>query len=352
MQAEGKIKCVIWDLDQTLWDGILAEGDAVRLRTDAVDVIAELDARGILQSVASRNDHDQAWSKLESFGLSHYFLYPQIHWGSKSGSVDAIAKCLNIGLDTFAFVDDQPFERDEVQAVHPSVRVFDAVEVGALPALPAFMPRFITEDARRRREMYQADAQRNAAQEQFGGTEEAFLRSLQMHLRIRRATHSDLQRAEELTQRTNQLNTTGIPYSYDELAAILDDPGYLLLVADLTDRYGAYGTIGLILLQVTPEVWTIALFLMSCRVMSRGVGGVILSMLRHHCNRNGLQLDARFRQTDRNRMMYVTYRFAGFAECAEAGDEMQLLRNDLSRIPALPDYFRLDVPPEFQVYGC
>lgn len=351
MQTDPKIKCVVWDLDHTIWDGILSEGDDVRLHPEVVQAIETLDTRGILQSIASRNDHDQAWARLEAFGLAHYFLYPQIHWNAKSGSIQAIATSLNIGLDTFAFVDDQPFERDEVTAAHPAVRAFDGADVSRLPDLPAFMPRFITDDARRRREMYQSDADRNQAQQQFAGTEEAFLRSLGMRLRIRFATETDLQRAEELTQRTNQLNTTGIPYSYDALAAILQDPAYLLLVAELTDCYGAYGTIGLILLNVSADTWTIELLLMSCRVMSRGVGGVMISLLRHHCQRQGLPLEARFRQTDRNRMMYVTYRFAGFEDHESLADGMQLLRNDLSRIPALPDYFELDLPPELQADG-
>lgn len=351
MQDAPKIKCVVWDLDNTIWDGILSEGDTLNLRSGVKDVIEEFDSRGILQSIASRNDYDPAMAQLKAFGLDAYFLYPQIHWNAKSGSIGVIAKSLNIGLNTFAFVDDQPFERDEVQASHPDVRVFDAATISELPSLSAFMPRFITEDARKRRAMYQADMERNTAQEQFAGTEESFLRSLDMHLTIRKATESDLQRAEELTLRTNQLNTTGVHYSYDDLDNILQNPDYLLLVADLRDCYGEYGTIGLIFLDVTAGRWRVELLLMSCRVMSRGVGGVMITLLRQYCRAHAMQLEARFRQTDRNRMMYVTYRFAGFSEHTSSEDGMQILRNDLSQIPALPDYFTLDLPTELQTNG-
>ena len=350
MASERKIKCVVWDLDNTLWDGILAEGDTLRLRPEALNALKTFDERGILQSIASRNTHEAAWLQLEAFKLDHYFLYPQIHWNAKSGSLGAIAEKLNIGLDTFAFIDDQPFERDEVRCVHPAVRVFDAAETSGLPALPAFMPRFITEDSRRRRELYQLDANRNQAQAEFKGPEEKFLRTLDLRLALAPAGESDLQRAEELTQRTNQLNTTGIPYSYETLRQRMLSPDHLLLIADLTDRYGDYGKIGLVLLHRTASAWTIELLLMSCRVMSRGVGGAILTFLRRTCAENGCELYARFRETERNRMMYVTYRFAGFSEHGATPDGLQRFKNDLTSIPAYPDYLTLNLAPELQIH--
>ena len=115
------IKCVVWDLDNTVWDGILLEDREVVLRPHVVDILKTLDERGILHSVASRNDHDLAMAKLEEFGIAEYFLYPQINWNPKSGSVAQIAKDINTGLDAIAFVDDQPFEREEVAFTHEKV---------------------------------------------------------------------------------------------------------------------------------------------------------------------------------------------------------------------------------------
>lgn len=101
------IKCVVWDLDNTLWDGILLEDSSVTLREDALSALQTLDERGILLSIASRNDHDAAMAKLTELGIQEYFLYPEINWNAKSSSIENIARNLNIGLDTFAFVDDQ-----------------------------------------------------------------------------------------------------------------------------------------------------------------------------------------------------------------------------------------------------
>src|SRR5215207_9813937 len=128
------IKCVVWDLDDTVWDGILLEDREVKLRPHVVRILETLDGRGILHSIASRNDRDLALAKLQEFGLDEYFLYPQINWGSKAASIARIAQDLNIGLDAIAFVDDQPFEREEVAFVHGQVLCLDSARRRAGPA--------------------------------------------------------------------------------------------------------------------------------------------------------------------------------------------------------------------------
>ena len=107
------IKCVIWDLDNTIWDGTLLEDSSVSLKPRIGEVLEELDRRGILHSIASRNDYDQAMAKLQEFGIADYFLYPEIRWDAKSLSVRLIQEHLNIAYDTLLFIDDQPFERDD-----------------------------------------------------------------------------------------------------------------------------------------------------------------------------------------------------------------------------------------------
>src|SRR5262245_6438166 len=112
------IKCVVWDLDNTLWHGALIEDGYVRLKDNVVGIIKTLDSRGILQSIASKNDYDQALDQLRRFGLAEYFLYPQINWNTKSSSIKVISSSINIGLDAVGFIDDQEFERDEVAFSH------------------------------------------------------------------------------------------------------------------------------------------------------------------------------------------------------------------------------------------
>lgn len=332
-----KVKCLVWDLDRTVWDGVLLEGDELALRPGVEKTIVELDNRGILHSIASRNDPQAALAQLARFGLDHYFLFPQIGWNPKSASVTAVAEQLNIGIDTLAFIDDQPFERDEVSFALPQVLCLDADAVADLPGLPEFTPAFLTDESRLRRAMYQSSVQRTQAEQEFTGGDEEFLRTLGMVFTIRPVDGQDLQRAEELTIRTNQLNSTGRMYSYDDLDRLSTDPGHLLLVAGLEDRYGGYGTIGLTLVEKGPEAWTVKLLLMSCRVMSRGVGTVLLNHLMRLAREAGVRLEADFVPNDRNRIMFVTYRFAGFEERGGRGDGVVLVAPD-GPVPAPPDY--------------
>lgn len=337
------VKCVVWDLDNTVWDGVLLEDQQVRPRPEVLDVLRTLDGRGILHSIASRNDSAAARAKLDELGIGDLFLYPQINWGSKAESVATIVRRLNLDPDAFAFVDDQAFEREEVNARFPTVRCFDAADAAGLPSLPACRPAFVTAESRQRRHMYRAAIDRDEAEGEFTGTSEEFLATLDMVYTIAPAAEDDLKRAEELTVRTHQLNTTGRTYSYAELEQLRRSDDHLLLMAGLTDRFGSYGKIGMALVELGPRVWRVKLLLMSCRVMSRGVGTVLLNEIQRLAAGAGVRLHADFVANDRNRMMYVTYRMGGFREVSRDGDEVVLAGPD-GEIPAPPPYLTLVRP--------
>jgi len=336
------IKCVVWDLDNTLWDGVLLEDNQVSLKENVVDIIKTLDNRGILQSIASKNEYTKAMTKLEELGLHEYFLYPQINWNSKASSIQEIAKSINISMDTIAFVDDQPFELEEVNFSQPEVLCINAADLEKLLDMPEMHPRFITEDSKKRRLMYISDIERNKAESEFVGPQEEFLATLNMHFTISSAKEEDLQRAEELTVRTNQLNTTGYTYSYEELNQFRQSDKHKLLIASLEDKYGSYGKIGLALVECQPSLWTIKLLLMSCRVMSRGVGTVMLNYIIKLAKENNARLCAEFVSNNRNRMMYIFYKFAGFKE-TEKRDSLIIFENDLTRIQPWSEYMKVEI---------
>ena len=344
MEAEQKtIKLLVWDLDNTLWQGTLLEGDGLRIRDGLLPTLKALDERGILHSVASRNDHDLAMAKLKEVGLDEYFLYPQINWNSKAANIRSIVESINIGMDTVAFIDDEPFELAEVKYTLPDVLTIDAKELEGLIARPEFNPPFITDDSARRRMMYRADIERKRAEEEFVGPSEEFLATLDMEFIIAPAQEEDLKRAEELTVRTHQLNTTGYTYSLAELDALRQSPDHLLLVATLDDRFGTYGKIGLGLVEKGSDVWTIKLFLMSCRVMSRGVGTVFMNHILNLARDAGVELHAEFLSNDRNRMMLITYKLGGFKEIKRE-DKFIVFKHDLERIPPHPPWVKLHLP--------
>lgn len=304
----GTIKCLAWDLDNTLWDGTLLEDLSVTLRSDAKQVIKTLDARGILHSIASRSNHDSVMQRLN-----------------------------DLGLDAIAFIDDEPFERDEVKFTCPEVTCIDAADLPRVPDMPIMHPRFATEDSRLRRQMVLTDIARKQAEDEYTGPQEAFMESLGMALTIFPAQEEDLQRAEELTVRAHQLNATGVTYSYDELNQFRQSDRYDLLMARLDDRYGSYGHIGLALVEREAGLWTIKLLLMSCRVISRGVGTAMLTHIIDLARKHGVRLQAQFVPNDRNRMMNITFRFAGFRE-VQKNDGIVALEHDLTDIPKQPRY--------------
>jgi methoxymalonate biosynthesis protein len=307
------VKCVIWDLDGTLWRGTLAESDRVELTDEVRTVITGLDERGILQSVCSRNDHDHAWRTLRALGVADYFIQPRIGWGPKSAGVREIVDHLGFAEQAFAFVDDHPVERAEVAHHLPGVRCYPAEAVPDLLARPEFDPPRTAVSARRRQYLL-AEERRAAARADDGATDEEFLRSLDAELAVDPATADDLARLAELTVRTTRLNTTGVPYTDDDLSAWRASPDHDVLVARLDDRFGGYGEIGVLLVHRRPGVWRLVLLATSCRVLAHGVGTTLLRWLMDRAHRAGVHLVADFRRTDRNRQMAVAYRFAGLTE--------------------------------------
>ncbi|MEV0222605.1 HAD-IIIC family phosphatase [Streptomyces sp. NPDC050704] len=305
------VKCLVWDLDGTVWDGTLLENRDVRLRPGVMETIRTLDERGIVHSVASHNEADDALARLTELGLADYFLRPRIGWSAKSVLVGQVAQALNLAPDALAYIDDQTYHLDEVRSADPRVRCYPAQDAARLPRLTEFDPP-VTGTARDRRLLYLSQHRREDDEQAFTGPRQEFLDGLGTVLTVVPADTEDLARAEELTVRTHQLNTTGVTYSRAELARLCRSPDHVLLMVALRDRYGDLGQVGLALLHTGPALWTLRLLLLSCRVLGRGIGGALLAHVVQRAHRAGAVLRAEFVPNDRNRVMLVTLRFAGF----------------------------------------
>lgn len=281
-QPAAKVKCVVWDLDNTLWNGTLIETDdpaALALNPGIREVVEALDQRGILQSVASKNDYAPAMAVLERLGVTEYFLYPQISWGPKSSAVEQIAKSLNIGIDALALIDDTAFERQQVRSVWPQVRTYDVIELDSLLAQPEFdVP--ATAESRSRRAMYRAEEQRNTLMKAEHTDIVDFLRkcNLKLHL-FTPATEEEKLRCYELIVRTNQLNMTGRKYTAEEFEEVLIRPGHKNFAFSCADDFGEYGIVGFGQYRVEGEVLVFTEFAMSCRVAGKFVESALFAHL-------------------------------------------------------------------------
>ena len=272
------IKCVVWDLDQTLWDGILLETDDVRPKENVVALIRKLDKVGILHSIASKNSFDHAWQKLEALGLDEYFLYPEIHWMPKADSLKRIAENLNIGIDTFAFVDDNPFELEQVRAAEPTVTCISIRDVDRIATDPRFKGSH-TAEARSRRKLYREAMVRESTQRSFGDDYFAFLRSCDIRLRVRPPAESDHDRIDDLVQRTNQLNFSGRKYKRHEVQPLLADASRVTFVLDCEDKFGSYGTVGLAVARAEPGRIEVDDLMLSCRVQGKFIEQALFAEL-------------------------------------------------------------------------
>lgn len=283
-QPAAKVKCLVWDLDNTLWNGILIETDdpsTLKLNSKVRETIEELDQRGIVQSVASKNDFKPAMDALQRLGLAEYFLYPQISWSPKSASIKQIAKDLNIGIDTLALIDDSTFERQQVHSECPQVRTYDVRELTALLKKPEFdVP--VTEESRQRRKMYQAEEQRNTLMQAEHTDIVDFLRKC--HIRIHvfpPLTEPERLRCFELAVRTNQLNMSGQKYTEGEFEAVLSRDNHTNFAFSCEDDFGSYGIVGFGQYRVNNGVLVFTEFAMSCRVAGKFVeSALFLHLLR------------------------------------------------------------------------
>ena len=265
-----KIKCVVWDLDNTLWNGVLVEDGAEKLalKPGIAEVIRQLDDRGILHSVASKNNYDDAMEILKRLGIDEYFLCPQISWRPKSEGIGEIARQLNIGKDSLLFVDDSQFELEQVRTTHPEVRVINAAQYLTLPEMNECQVS-VTAESKERRKMYKIESARQEVAEGFADDYMAFLRHCEIRLTIAPMTQESLDRVHELTQRTNQMNFSGNRYDRSVLKKILATPHLSTYVLSCEDRFGSYGIVGFSIVDVREPRMTDLMF--SCRVQSKRI---------------------------------------------------------------------------------
>ena len=274
------IKCVIWDLDDTLLDGVYLESPDqppaanAELRT----VLTELASRGILQAIASKNP-PEACEHAEA-ATGHAFAASHCGWGVKSAAISAITAELGLTAEAVAFVDDDALERAEVSFRLPDVLVLAPQDMAEAAGWPQFSPPVITDEARRRADLYRQRQARREEAKAFGGSRDEFLRYSRTEVRIAAATMADLPRLHELSVRTHQFNSTGTAVPAEEFAGLLGSAAHQVITVRLTDRFGDDGLVGAAILATEAgQTWRVPLLMMSCRALGRGVVDALLTWI-------------------------------------------------------------------------
>mgnify|MGYP000511423865 CR=1 FL=1 len=337
IETKKKIKLLICDLDNTLWDGILVEdgASACRVKQGVPEVLKELDRRGILLSIASQNNFEDAKRKLMDEGLWDLFVYPQVNWGPKSESVKKIISRLNIGNDAVAFIDDSDFQREEVARAVPGIKTYRCDAVFHLLNMPEFNS-LVTEEARARRSFYQKEMIREEAYSGFTGSYDEFLKSCSIKLRIKFGMPDEIEtkRVEELVQRTNQLNFSGNHYKREELYNLIKTPDILPAIMSAEDKFGEYGIIGFAIVEEREGILIIKDMMFSCRVMGKKLDLAFINKLKEKCIEGGVaRIGCVYNRTERNTPAMEVLGKAGFEEVRKGWWECKDIRSLLADVP-------------------
>jgi FkbH-like protein len=339
------LKCVVWDLDDTLWSGTLIEGDACPLREGTREAIEALDARGILQSVASLSDAELSTQHLGRLGVHDYFLHPQMSLeAEKPDQILAIAEHLRVDLRHIAFIDDNPFQRGLITRTLPDVHVFDADELQSVAEIALDSATELSAEAAGRRLAYREDEIRRGAESDFSGPRADFLKGCEIVARVEAATPPDAVRIAELSLRTNRMNASERRFDTSEIGdGILHSTTRVQRIS-CSDRFGDLGTVGATVVDCSETIWQLRALMVSCRALGRGVGEALLvDVLKaaHAAGAGGLEIH--YASLPTNRGMGILFASHGFVLRARV-DEARHYHHHLIELPVLPGFLRVETP--------
>ena len=332
-------KVLVLDLDNTLWGGVIGDDGVEKIQIGRETPVAEaysafqqyclsLRNRGVLLAVCSKNNEEIAKLGFEHpdsiLKLEHISCF-KANWEPKHENIALIAKELNLGADSFVFVDDNPAEREIVRAQTDGIAV---PEVGSDVAQYAkiletgryFEQISLSQEDYERAALYDQNTRRTAFEGKFADYGE-YLDSLSMTAEIGRFQPIYLERIAQLTNKTNQFNLTTRRYTLDEIESILTDPDAIGIYGRLRDRFGDNGLISIVLGRLTNDILDIELWLMSCRVLKRDMELAMLDTLVGYARGMGIAiLHGHYRPTKKNAMVQDHYPKLGFEMVSQNPD--------------------------------
>ena len=330
-------KCIVLDLDNVLWGGILGEegfhgiklgGDPVgRAYVDFQRLLLSYYNRGILLAINSKNNLDEAMKVIQEHPnmvlREKNFAAIRINWRDKAENMLELSDELGIGLDSMVFVDDSPQERERMRQALPEVLVVDLPQspfryCQALQSLNDFNTLVLSEEDIRRGEMYYARRKRKQLMKTKKTLEE-FLKSLNMTVEIKYANKYTIPRITSLINRTNQFNLTTRRYTQAEVEEMSNHPDkFQIYSLRVTDRFGDEGIVGVAIIRKEREKWIIDSFLMSCRVIGRKIETAFLAKIVEDAKKNGvLYLIGEHIPTKKNKPASSFYKDHGFEKIYE-----------------------------------
>ncbi len=331
----GRIKkCIILDLDNTLWGGVIGDDGLAGIQIGELGMghafsdfqmwIRELGRRGIILAVCSKNEEETAKEPFEKHNemvlrLDDIAVFVA-NWEDKATNIRQIQQILNIGMDSIVFLDDNPFERDAVASLIPQITVPDlpddpAQYVPYLQSLHLFETASHTREAANRAQQYQAEARRIEAQKHFDSYDD-YLKDLNMQANALPFDEYHYPRIAQLTQRSNQFNLRTVRYTEADVQRLANDGRYITLYFTLKDKISDYGLISVVVMEKQDEeTLFVDTWLMSCRVLKRGMEEFVVNKMIETAKQNGYQnVVGEYIKTPKNAMVEHIYAKLGFCD--------------------------------------
>lgn len=313
-------KVVILDLDNTMWGGVIGDDgmEGIKLSNDAEGkafydfqkLLLKLWHSGIILAVCSKNEETVAMKAIREHPYmvlkEENIAAHRINWNNKAQNIQELAQELNLGLDSFVFLDDNEHEREIVKSILPQVEVPDLPKDPSnypsfLASLPYFEALTVSDEDKKRGLLYHEEKGRKTLEKSATNIEE-FLTGLETHMMVQMVDEFNAPRVAQLTQRTNQFNTSTQRYTLEEIQAYMADPNVKILTAKVEDKFGEHGLIGVAIVKQNENGVVADSFLMSCRTLGRGIEDAFL-----HCvgklikQEGGDQIKIKFAPTEKNK---------------------------------------------------
>lgn len=357
-------KVLVLDLDNTLWDGVLGDdgADGIEMATtyrgeafgNFQRVAKQIGSQGILLAVSSKNDHEPVMEVLSTHPdmvlRDTDFVRVNANWNPKDANLRDIAAKLNLGVDSFVFADDSPFETGLVSESIPEVAVVKldeepALHIGKLLADGWFDVLELTAEDRERASLYRTDAARQDLLESSENFEE-YLANLGVVVKVAPVTEAEVARVSQLSLRSNQCNLTTLRLQPDDVRGMAQSPDHFVLYLRSGDKFGDNGLVGALFCTKGADGLTIDNYIMSCRVLSRGIEQAAIGSLLAYAKEQGIgPVHASYRPTKKNHRVRDFWPSFGF-ERSGGTDEAPDYTHDLANLPEIPGHLRLDATLE------
>ena len=329
-------KCLVVDLDNTLWEGVVGEDGVAGIKPNKKlqEHILDLYKRGVILAINSKNNLEDALEPIEKHPdmilRKNHFAGWRINWNTKDRNIAEIADELSLGADSFVFIDDDSLNLSLVRANLPEVA---AMHPDNLYDYAGFHSFNLTDEDARRGEMYAEERRRKEHFQNFKSPEE-FLRDLKMEVMIEAANEENISRISQLTQKTNQFNLTTRRYSEDEVRDLLSK-NWKIWTIKARDVFGDYGVVGMAMFHSAEA--RLDNFLLSCRVLGRGIETALMAHAMNEARKSGVfKLSAEFIPTKKNKPAEKFLPESGF---------------DLVKKEEVAEFYNYDLGKEYRVPG-